>query len=327
MSLEKTPQNNRVRSLLSHSESPGRNRQIIVPASPYLERLGYGTGVSVYLMERTAKHGGYNSPWAVKKVAKRFANKENQDFSKRLLKEADILRELKHPNIIGFRTITKAVDGTWCLAMEKAEHSLMDLIEERLDTDQGPFLPEEIRCVGFDIAKALNYLHTDQLLMHGDIKSANVLIFGKFALAKLCDFGVALKLKDTDGETVPNSYYIGTEAWTAPEIIGVDVVEEEVVVTNKADIFSYGLTIWEMLSLSLPHSDLLDMTEMSDISSSSDETGNEEIYREALGSRPPLPNLPYEPDYKNAVTVFIAATEEDPSRRPQAAELITMWMQ
>lgn len=44
MSSEKTPQNNRLRSLLNQSESPCRNRQIIVPASPYLERLGYGTG-------------------------------------------------------------------------------------------------------------------------------------------------------------------------------------------------------------------------------------------------------------------------------------------
>lgn len=277
-------------------------------------------------MERTAKHGGYNSPWAVKKVAKRFANKENQDFSKRLLKEAEILRELNHPNIIGFRTLTKALDGTWCLAMEKAEHSLMDLIEERLDTNQGPFLPEEIKCVGSDIAKALDYLHTDELFMHGDIKSANVLIFGEFALAKLCDFGVALKLKDSDGEAVPNSYYIGTEAWTAPEIIGINVVEEEAIVTSKADIFSYGLTIWEMLSLSLPHSDLLDLSELSDVSSSFDETANDEIYREALGSRPPLPDLPSGLDYKNSITVFIAATEEDPSKRPQAAELVSMWM-
>ena len=291
----------------------------------YLSGL-ISAGVSVYLMERTAMQGGYSSPWAVKKVAKRFCDKENQNFSKRLLKEADILRELQHPNIIGFRTITKAVDGTWCLAMEKAEHSLMDLIEERLDNSQGPFLPQEIQCVGSDIAKALDYLHVDKLLMHGDIKSANILIFGKFDLAKLCDFGVALKLRDTDGEALPNSYYVGTEAWTAPEIIGVDVVEEEAVVTSKADIFSYGLTIWEMMSLSLPHSDLLDMSELSDLSSSFNETSDEEIYREALGSRPPLPVLPSEPDYSIAITVFIAATEKDPSNRPQAAELVSMWM-
>lgn len=321
---ETTPKNKRLQSLRS-SDSPCRNRQLIVPASPYLERLGYGTGVSVYLMERKTKHGGYNSPWAVKKVAKRFADKEHQDFSKRLLHEADILRQLSHPNIIGFRSITKAVDNTWCLAMEKAEHSLMDLIEQRLDAEEGPFLPKQISCVGSDISKALNYLHNDKLLMHGDLKSANILIFGDFKLAKLCDFGVTLQLKEPDGEVIPNSYYIGTEAWSAPEVIGVDTLDEDIVVTSKADIFSYGLTIWEMLSLCLPHSDLLD-NELSDISLSFDETDNEEMYREALGTRPPLPDLPIEPDYTNAITIFIAATEVEPSKRPTAAELISLWI-
>lgn len=44
MNSEDTPQKSRLRSLLSLSDSPRRSRQIVVPASPYLERLGYGTG-------------------------------------------------------------------------------------------------------------------------------------------------------------------------------------------------------------------------------------------------------------------------------------------
>lgn len=73
-------------------------------------------------MERSPLRGSYRSPWAVKKVAKRFAaSKAHQDFSNRLLKEAEILRGLDHSNIVGYRTLTKAQDGAWCLAMEKAE--------------------------------------------------------------------------------------------------------------------------------------------------------------------------------------------------------------
>ena len=69
-------------------------------------------------MERTPKQGGgYRSPWAVKKVAKRFAESQNKEFSSRLLEEADVLRSLEHPNIIGYRTLTKATDGTWCLVI------------------------------------------------------------------------------------------------------------------------------------------------------------------------------------------------------------------
>lgn len=74
-------------------------------------------------MERSPRQGAYRSPWAVKKVARRFAtNGGSQDFSRRLLQEAEILRSLEHPNIIGYRTLTKAQDGAWCLAMERAHH-------------------------------------------------------------------------------------------------------------------------------------------------------------------------------------------------------------
>ena len=76
--------------------------------------------------------------------------------------------------------------------MEKAESSLLDLIEQRLDNKLGPFHPQQINRVGVDIAKALDYLHGEKLLMHGEMKSGNVLIFGDFKLAKLCDFGVTL---------------------------------------------------------------------------------------------------------------------------------------
>lgn len=74
-------------------------------------------------MERSPQRGTYRSPWAVKKVARRFAGSGgHQDFSRRLLQEAEILRTLQHPNIIGYRTLTKAQDGAWCLAMERAHH-------------------------------------------------------------------------------------------------------------------------------------------------------------------------------------------------------------
>jgi PDZ-binding kinase len=193
-------------------------------------------------MERGPTSSGYRSPWAIKKVAKRFVNQENQDFSKRLLEEAEILKKLEHPHIIGYRTLTKALDGTWCLAMEKAENCLMELIEQRLDSQAGPFPPKQIHCVGVDIAKALDYLHSEKLLMHGDMKSGNVLIFGDFALAKLCDFGVAMALNEAHGQVLPDQFYVGTQAWSAPEVIKIDETFEndEVVITCKADMFSYG---------------------------------------------------------------------------------------
>lgn len=281
-------------------------------------------------MERTPKQGRYRSPWAVKKVARRFANQENQDFSRRLLEEAEILRTLEHPNIIGFRTLTKALDGTWCLAMEKANNCLMDLIEQRLDNNDGAFPPNQIRCVGLDIANALDYLHTERLLMHGDMKSGNVLIFGDFTAAKLCDFGVTMPLKEANGPVKAGQFYIGTQAWSAPEVINMDesLGNDQDMITCKADIFSYGLTLWEMLSLCMPHADLL-ITERDDQDDGEDQSylsdSEDQAYQEALGTRPPLPDLPKDPDYGTALAVFIATTEREPEKRPTASEIINTW--
>lgn len=287
----------------------------------------WNEGVSVYLMERTPKQGSYRSPWAVKKVARRFVNQEHQDFSRRLLEEAEILKTLEHPHIIGFRTLTKALDGTWCLAMEKAENCLMDLIEQRLDNKSGPFPPNQIKCVGVDIAKALDYLHTEKLLMHGDMKSGNVLIFGDFRVAKLCDFGVAMSLREANGRIRPEQFYIGTQAWSAPEVINMDesFENDEVIITCKADMFSYGLTIWEMLSLCVPHADLLESQEDEEDEDGYLSDSDDLAYQEALGTRPPLPDLPTDPDYSTAVAVFIATTEHDAEKRPLATEVINIW--
>lgn len=63
--------------------------------------------------------------------------------------------------------------------MEQCEQSLCDLIEVRKDEDLGPYPVENIMRVAVDIAKALKYLHAS-LVLHGDIKSGNVLVKSMF---------------------------------------------------------------------------------------------------------------------------------------------------
>lgn len=49
----------------------------------------------------------------------------------------------------------------------------------------------------------------------------------------------------------PEAVYIGTEPWKPKEAL-----EEGGLVTDKADIFAFGLTLWEMMTLSVPHLNL-----------------------------------------------------------------------
>lgn len=62
--------------------------------------------------------------------------------------------------------------------MEQCEQSLCDLIESRTEQNLGPFPYKYIEKVAADIASALDYLHTS-LILHGDIKSGNVLVKSK----------------------------------------------------------------------------------------------------------------------------------------------------
>lgn len=83
----------------------------------------------------------------------------------------------------------------------------------------------------------------------------------------MCDFGVCLPLtpegtlkKKVAGKKA--GIYVGTKVWSAPEVL--EERTTDIVITDKADIFSYGLVIWEMLTRQPPHlSGILDDSEAS----------------------------------------------------------------
>jgi PDZ-binding kinase len=158
---------------------------IVEAEHKFIQTVCYFTiiGVDVYLMERSPKPcGEFRSPWALKKVQKLRASSKKL-FTDRIEYEADILKNLSHPNIIGFRAFSKTVDGGVTLAMERASRSLGDIITERNErvedislicrtsTDgEGffidPFPASQIQTMALDIAKALEYLHQDKKLIH-----------------------------------------------------------------------------------------------------------------------------------------------------------------
>lgn len=113
-----------------------------------------------------------SSPWALKKLMR---GKNRTVMGQRLRNEADILRKLNHPNIVGFRAFLQTSDGLECLAMEKCHTSLYDIIENR---EGIPFTANEIEKVAVNVGTALDYIHNEIHLLHGDVKSANVLIKG-----------------------------------------------------------------------------------------------------------------------------------------------------
>jgi len=344
-----------------------------IPASPMMARLGYGTGIGVYLMERSPRPTGeIRSPWAIKKIAAlKNANKSaTKIYAARLEHEASILKQLNHPNIIGFRKFSAELSnptGTGAyLALETAERSLADLIEARFDEmiqcqsaemNPNPFPAKNIEKVGLDVSKALNYLHEEMKMIHGDMKSGNVLISGDFEIVKLCDFGVSRKLKE-DGTL--EGFYVGTEIWNPKEVVqGLnDEGEKKYPITHKVDIFPFGLTLFEMISLKPPHvgTDLDDEdSELDSSFTNTNTTGNrtieldssftdtdsgtgkrteksfdesmslyEERLAERIGTRPSLPDIEFDESYNKILELFYCCTEEDPSKRPTAKHIMDL---
>ncbi|EEB09831.1 mitogen-activated protein kinase ERK-A, putative [Pediculus humanus corporis] len=285
-----------------------------IPPSPFLEKLGYGTGVNVWKLSHSPN--SVKSPWAIKNVRK-CVNKELSDkYQSLLTKEANILRSLDHENIIGFRGYLKSEDGRNCLAMEVGGESLGDLLEKRFENDLGPFPPDIIIKVAYSIAKALNYLHNEKNILHGDIKPYNVVIKNNFEDIKLCDFGVSIKLND---ENITEKY-VGTPIYSAPECIKGD----KKTITEKSDIFSFGLILWEMIALFPPHTE--DLINKNESALNSDDSlythvSDSEI-EENYGTRPLLPPCELGSEYKYVLELFYACTEQDPDKRPSASSII-----
>jgi len=272
----------------------------------------------VYLYERSPKCGSVRSPWAVKKINKRHANAV---FGDRLEQEAKILKTLDHPNIIGYRAFKRDKDGVHSLVMEDGHTALYDLIDKRNEQDDGPFPASQIETVVRCAASALDYLHTKKCLMHGDIKSGNVLVVGDFETAKLCDFGVTLPVNEEGKVVDPKAEYVGTEAWSAMEVIN-----QEEVITTKADIYSCGLLIYEMLALHGPHLDKLGLNDSNESDDDgADESLDEEAFRDALGTRPPLPgSVDLDETYRKVLEIFFLTTNEAPEKRPSAKEILDL---
>lgn len=294
-----------------------RNNVVQIPPSPLMKKIGFGTHVVVYEFQRSPLPEKLRSPWAIKKLIEGHKQQASAKTAKKRLKaEAEILRKLDHPNIVGFRACTKQSDDTCILAMEGCTSSLGDLIENRLDyLGDSPFPANTILKMTSDIANALEYLHNKMLLLHGDIKSMNILVKREFVVCKLCDFGVCLPLtktgeldKDKAGD---DAEYAGTPHWCAPE-----VYQSDQIITSKADVYAFGLVIWEMLSLVPPN--MSESFEESDISIS--ENDNIE-----LRQRPPLPDVDLGPEYNLVLEIYFCCTAVDMTKRANAKDLVNIF--
>ncbi|CAN6208320.1 unnamed protein product [Urochloa humidicola] len=146
-----------------------------------------------------------------------------------LRQEIEILRKLKHENIIEMIDAFETPQE-FCVVTEFAQGELFEVLED------DKCLPEEqVQAIAKQLVKALYYLHSNRII-HRDMKPQNILI-GKGSVVKLCDFGFARAMS---ANTVVLRSIKGTPLYMAPELV------REQPYNHTADLWSLGVILYEL---------------------------------------------------------------------------------
>jgi serine/threonine protein kinase len=192
------------------------------------ERIGQGGMGSVF----RARQKDLGRDVAVKLLAPRLS--QNARFVQRFMREARAAGRLSHPNIVAAIDVGES-EGFHYFAMEfVAGESLGKLIAR-----DGPLPLARALAITSEVAQALDHAH-ERGLIHRDIKPDNILI-DHDGRSRVADFGLA---KAVGSEAEPGGgNFVGTPAYVAPEQVRSDPD-----IDCRADIFSLGVVLFEMLT-------------------------------------------------------------------------------
>ncbi|CAN1276307.1 Serine/threonine-protein kinase STY46 [Linum perenne] len=181
----------------------------------------------------------YKGTYCSQEVAIKVLKSEriNTDMQKEFAQEVYIMRKVRHKNVVQFiGACTKP--PSLCIVTEfMSGGSVYDYLHKH----KGVFKLPSVLKVAIDISKGMNYLHQNNII-HRDLKAANILM-DENEVVKVADFGVA-RVQAQSGVMTAET---GTYRWMAPEVI------EHKPYDHKADVFSFAIVLWELLTGKLPY--------------------------------------------------------------------------
>jgi len=204
--------------------------------------IGHGGMSTVYLADQTSLG---------RKVALKVMLPEalaDEVSRGRFENEAHTIARLQHPNIVGIHEVGRTRDGLPFYSMPYLSHG--HLAQRNLRGDQ-PRVAEILRV----LLQALDYAHV-RGIVHRDVKAENVL-FDDNERPQLADFGIALR-RGSNPRLTSTGLAVGSTAYMPPEQARGNTVD------RRADIYSLGVLVWEMLTGRLPYNagDALSMAMM-----------------------------------------------------------------
>ena len=163
-------------------------------------------------------------------------------FAERFDREARVLARLSHPNIV--TVFDTGMAGPLAYLMME----YVDGVNLRQAMKAGRFTPLEALSLVQDVCGALKFAHENGIL-HRDIKPENILIDSR-GQVKIADFGIAKLIGENDREVVTltqRGFVLGSPHYMAPEQL-----ESPGDVDQRADIYSLGVVLYELLTGELP---------------------------------------------------------------------------
>ncbi|NWI08747.1 NEK4 kinase, partial [Crypturellus soui] len=270
-----------------------------MPLAAYclLRAVGKGSYGEVSLVRH--RHDG--KQYVVKKLNLKNASSRERKAAEQ---EAQLLSQLKHPNIVTYRESWQGEDGLLYIVMGFCEGG--DLYH-KLKEQKGKLLPENQVVEWFvQIAMALQYLHEKRIL-HRDLKTQNVFLT-RTNIIKVGDLGIARVLENQYDMA---STLIGTPYYMSPELFSNKPYN------YKSDVWALGCCVYEMATLKHAFN-AKDMNSL--------------VYRIIEGKLPPMPK-DYSPQLVEIIrTMLSKKPEERPSvksilRQPYIKQQISMFLE
>ncbi|XP_062123831.1 mitogen-activated protein kinase kinase kinase 7-like [Drosophila sulfurigaster albostrigata] len=236
-----------------------------------------------------------NTRKCVKVAVKCLEKGNNKDSETNILREIRNLQELKHENIVTFHGAYR--QKNICLIFEYSDcGSLYDYLQKKIvRVSNIEKLHWMLQC-----ANGMEYLHSKKTV-HRDLKTQNLLLFNNYRTLKICDFGTVKQY------ATENTELIGTIGYMAPEVCTADGKY-----TEKCDVFSYGITFWEVFAEKKPF-DELKKKNMHPLAIQ---------YKISNGARPDINDMHICKDSDPVKTIIKKCWDQDPDNRPTMKRLV-----
>ncbi|NLW07493.1 MAG: Stk1 family PASTA domain-containing Ser/Thr kinase [Clostridia bacterium] len=196
-----------------------------------VSELGGGGMARVYRGQDRLLHRNVT----IKILREQYAS--DKDFLSRFENEAKAVAKLSHPNVVSIYDVGQD-NGLHYLIMEYVEGSTL----KELVSKEAPLPPLQAIDIAQQICSALEHAHENDVI-HRDIKPHNILIT-KNGRVKVTDFGIAQAVNEATMSY--NGTMVGSVHYISPEQARGGVTG------TAADIYSFGIVLYEMLTGQLP---------------------------------------------------------------------------